>query len=180
MTAVITWGDVDMPLQRIDDAIYVFEHVRAGENGCWDWLGYVDPNGYGVWPGRRHGRRCYAHRISYEAFVGPIGPELTIDHLCRNRKCCRPEHLEPVPLRVNILRGTNPAAVNARKTHCINGHPFNEENTYTSTGHRVCKVCVAARRKTKPGTAIRSASLRADLPTTSSAMGGAGGREGVS
>lgn len=63
-----------------------------------------------------------AHRLSYEHFVGPILDGLTIDHLCRDRACVNPAHLEAVTISINVLRGFNPMAINARKTHCPLGH----------------------------------------------------------
>jgi len=90
------------------------------------------------------------HRIAYEFALGPIPDGLTLDHLCRNTICCNPAHLEPVTLRVNTLRGTSPIADNARKTHCKNGHPFDEANTYNppkQPTHRHCRICQNERGK---------------------------------
>ncbi len=98
--------------------------------------------------------RTLAHRLSYEAFVGPIVDNLTIDHLCRNRWCVNPTHLEAVPLATNVMRGESPPAKNARKTHCPKGHPYDESNTHvTSKGWRICKACNAdrARQRRKGG-----------------------------
>lgn len=77
--------------------------VKWAENACWEWTTAVDPSGYG----RFHDgtRMDYAHRFAHEAFVGPIPEGFTIDHLCRNRACVRPSHLEAVPHSVNCLRG---------------------------------------------------------------------------
>lgn len=115
------------------------------ESGCWRWLGYVDPNGYGRKNLRKHegGGYVYAHRWSYEQMVGPIPEGLTIDHLCRNRGCVNPEHLEPVTRGENVLRGEGPAAQAARKTHCPKGHAYEGENLYVNpnTGHRMCVTC---------------------------------------
>lgn len=75
--------------------------VTAG--GCWEWQGELNRNGYGrVWV---NGRRLMAHRVAYQLLVGDIEPGLVLDHLCRNRRCCNPEHLEPVTVRENTLRG---------------------------------------------------------------------------
>lgn len=105
---------------------------------CWEWIGARHNAGYG-----QYGRPPkLAHRWSYETFVGPIAATLTIDHLCRNRLCVNPAHLEPVPLATNVLRGESPPAKNARKTHCPKGHPYDETNTHvTSQGWRICKAC---------------------------------------
>jgi hypothetical protein len=74
--------------------------------------------------------------------VGDLPDELTIDHLCRVRACCNPDHLEPVSVAVNILRGEGPAALNARKTHCQHGHPLNASNVRVETGGlRRCRAC---------------------------------------
>lgn len=111
----------------------------AVTDSCWEWLGYVSHNGYGR---IRVGKNIlYSHRVSYEVFVGAIPKGKTIDHLCRNRGCVNPEHLEAVGLRENILRGCNPAAINARKTHCIRGHPLDGENVRGIVGDRHCKTC---------------------------------------
>lgn len=69
------------------------------------------------------------HRVSYESVKGPIPEGLVIDHLCRQRSCVRPDHMEPVTLKVNVLRGSSIFAKRARQTHCQNGHEFTPENT---------------------------------------------------
>lgn len=114
-------------------------------SGCWLWTAYCYPNGYGAfWTGDR--TEC-AHRVSYRLFTGEIPSHLQIDHLCRVRSCVNPDHLELVTLTENVLRGIGAPAVNARKSHCIHGHPFDEENTYiSSTGARKCRVCIRARK----------------------------------
>ncbi len=119
------------------DAEIVLARVERVDD-CWLWTGARHNAGYGQYgkPAR------LAHRMSYEAFVGPIPDGLTVDHLCRNRLCVNPSHLEPVALAVNVLRGESLPAKNARKTHCPKGHPYDETNTHiTKQGWRICKAC---------------------------------------
>lgn len=110
---------------------------------CWLWTGWRNPNGYGrIWLGDVGRREAFAHRVAYELLVGAIPEELQLDHLCRVKHCVNPAHLEAVSAQVNVLRSTNAAAVNAAKTHCDHGHPFNEINTYIDTrGWRGCRPC---------------------------------------
>lgn len=96
-------------------------------DGCWLWTGAKTTTGYGsVW---LDGRSVKAHRVAYELLVGRIPDGLTIDHLCRVRLCVNPAHLEPVTNRENTLRSPqSEASVNARKTHCPKGHPYEGRN----------------------------------------------------
>ena len=118
-----------------------------GNTSCWLWKGYINKTtGYGTINSYEN-VQTLAHRFSYEFFIGEIPKDLQIDHLCRNRACVNPLHLEPVTSRVNGLRGTSPAAVNAKKTSCKSGHEFNEKNTYYRTGNnaiptRMCRTCI--------------------------------------
>lgn len=112
---------------------------------CWLWTGSTNGQGYGLV--RVGSRWNMAHRVAYEMLVGPIPATLTLDHLCRTRPCVYPEHLEPVTNTINLLRGKGFAAINARKTQCKKGHPFDMFNTYTAPdGSRECRICRSERR----------------------------------
>lgn len=115
-----------------------------GVGGCWLWTGAtVGERGYGQ--ARSNGKPVVAHRAVWEATVGPIAEGMTIDHLCRVRLCVNPDHLEPVTMRENILRGEGPCAVNARKLWCAKGHPLDGENLRIDhRGGRQCRLCERA------------------------------------
>ena len=116
--------------------------LAASSSGCIEWTGRIDKYGYGQFrPGGRESSKVGAHRWSYEHHVGPVPPGLQLDHLCRNKKCVNHQHLEPVSPRENVLRSNNPASMNARKTHCVEGHPLSGDNIYTYGSRRVCKTC---------------------------------------
>lgn len=119
--------------------------VTDAPGGCWQWTGYLMPNGYARIS--VNGERQYAHRVAYEAVLGPIPDGLVIDHLCRNRGCVNPDHLEAVTQRTNVLRGVSFAAARARQVRCLRGHRFTKANTYVAgNGTRKCRKCRAAAR----------------------------------
>lgn len=107
--------------------------------GCWNWMGGNNGRGYGV-IGLNH-RSWYVHRISHLLFIGPIPDGFEVDHLCKNRGCCNPFHLEAVPQSVNNARSASCCALNALKTHCKRGHLLDGENLYRTAAGRSCKRC---------------------------------------
>lgn len=136
-------------MRKPDNTITVLESKWiAQDHGyltpCWIWQRNTDQAGYG-----RHGSKR-AHRMVYESRIGPIPEGLTLDHLCRVHACVNPDHLEPVTRAVNVMRGEGHAAVNARKTHCVRGHKFDERNTFIRPeGWRACRACHRGQRNRK-------------------------------
>lgn len=126
------------------------------ETGCWNWVTGVSGRGYGRF--RANGTSHRAHRVAWIlAHRTDIPSDLVIDHLCSNRRCVNPQHLEAVTQRENVLRGRAPAARNARVTRCPYGHPYDKQNTYITTrGTRFCRAC--GRARTKSWRASRKAS----------------------
>lgn len=112
---------------------------------CWMWTAGSDTKGYGHFyvPGRpAKYPMITAYRFGYELTHGQLAAGLDLDHLCRNPSCVRASHLEPVTHRENCLRGVGFAALNARKTHCPNGHEYDAANTrYDKAGGRHCRAC---------------------------------------
>ena len=122
-------------------------------SGCWLWTGYAHRSGYGfIGMGSKTDgtRRPHpAHRVAYEALVGPVRDGLHMDHLCRQRCCVNPAHLEPVTSAENTRRGF--AGIhNARKTHCPHGHEYTTENTYYlhNQAGRLSSACFVCKRIT--------------------------------
>ena len=129
-----------------DERLSLFRSRVAKSDSCWTWTGTMDSSGYGrFYPIKGSPHRVRAHRVAYELFRGQIPAGLEVDHLCRNRQCVNPDHLEPVTRMENQRRGFSPSGINHRKTHCIRGHEFTPENTYRpADGRRICKACRAS------------------------------------
>ncbi|WP_318196890.1 HNH endonuclease signature motif containing protein [Streptomyces sp. MCL20-2] len=132
----------------------LLEKTTPGHGGCIIWTANLNNRGYGtIGEGGKGGRRLYAHRVSYTLFIGAIPAGLVVDHTCHNedescsggpeclhRRCINPRHLEAVTSEENIRRS---AASAVNRTQCVNGHPFDEDNTYVrlDTGTRQCRQC---------------------------------------
>ena len=117
--------------------------TTSGE--CWEWTASLNPSGYGQF-NADGSRPIHAHRVAWFIEHGSYpGEGMELDHLCRNRACVRPAHLEPVPPRINFLRGEHPTAVAYRNGTCHAGHPRTEENVYVRpSGKRECRTCMRA------------------------------------
>lgn len=116
--------------------------VDKRPDGCWIWTGHINDTGYGSF-GPGGGRTMSSHRFAYRMLVGEIPDGFHhLDHLCRNRACCNPAHLEPVTASENVRRGIDHRG-------CINGHPWTPENTYVrkDRGHRQCRQCQRERAR---------------------------------
>lgn len=117
----------------------VLSRVSQDANGCWIWPGTKTPDGYGLIGIERIRTNKLTHRVVYEALVGTIPVGLVIDHLCRNRACVNPDHMEPVTNQENIARGRN---AQREKTHCAQGHPYSGDNLrILPNGRRQCRTC---------------------------------------
>lgn len=144
------------------DVDYIRRNSQEMANGCWRWTGFVNESGYGR-SGNSEGTR-QAHRLAYEIFTGPVPDGHQVDHRCHteavargeceggnecpHRSCVNPEHLEAVTARENVLRGNTVPAKHAAQARCVNGHPFDEENTrINSDGERACRACDAERQR---------------------------------
>lgn len=137
---------------RIADPVErLWNYIDKGDY-CWEWTGAKSTGGYG----RIHwnGRGQQAHRVVYELERGSIPEGLELDHLCRNRSCVRPDHLDPVTTKVNLMRGKTLTAKYASRDRCSSGHLYTEDNVYWWRGTRCCRACraqvTANRDRTRP------------------------------
>lgn len=130
-----------------------FARFTDKSQGCWQWTGTLTKNNYGLI--RANGKSQLAHRWSYEHHVGPIPSGLVIDHLCRNRACVNPDHMEPVTNEENLRRGAGYALRNGMRTACIHGHEYTPRNTYISpSGDKRCRTCSQIREANR-GTKLK-------------------------
>lgn len=124
------------------------------ESGCWLWTGPTLPGDYPRTKLSDNGVSCsvMVHRWMYEAQIGPIPEGLVVHHKCEKRLCINPAHLEAITTQENILRGNSLAARNARKTHCVRGHAYDEKNTHINRkGSRMCRRCAAEKMAERRG-----------------------------
>lgn len=115
--------------------------IRIAEDGCWVWTAALNNHGYGQIYSAGKPRKAY--RVAYELFVGPIPEGLQIDHLCRNRKCVNPAHLEAVTSAENSLRGNHPSWTTRRTQICKRGHDLRDpkHGQPGRNGGRSCRTC---------------------------------------
>ena len=118
--------------------------MRWEDTPCVVWTGGIRPDGYGYL--YVDGKQKLAHRVAYEKEIGPIPDGLVIDHLCRTRACVNTQHMEPVTIGENVLRGETGPGINSRKTECNNGHSL-DDAYMTKDGKRVCRPCRKARSR---------------------------------
>lgn len=133
------------PRTRVPVVDRVLARVTVHPLGCWEYTGTLNPGGYGQITPSSAGSSYLTHRIVYEDWFGKIPDGLVLDHLCANRRCCNPAHLEPVTQTENVRRsyrdGRHSGCARRDQTHCKHGHEFSPENTYTYGGKRKCRTC---------------------------------------
>lgn len=124
----------------------LLRHIDVDSDGCWLWTAKVSKGGYGV----VSGKSLLAHRVSYETYKGLIPDGLVVDHLCRVTHCVNPDHLEAVTQKENLRRRDIALGMATAKTHCPQGHEYNETNTYLSPqNRRSCRECSKNRARIK-------------------------------
>ena len=130
-------------IDRFKAKIHVSNQNGLRNAPCWNWIGSTTSSGYGEFKadGRRGAKKTNPHRFAYQHYIGSIPEGYEVDHLCKNRLCCNPAHLEAITLQENRRRR------NADQTHCKQGHEFNDENTLRSGNRRRCRICSAERSR---------------------------------
>jgi len=130
-----------------------FSKVAPSASDCWEWTGTINGSGYGTCSPGFSAPSWMAHRLAYEWFVGPLDADLQIDHLCRNKLCVNPRHLEAVTPTVNMQR-----AVVARGPYCRNGHLLDASTLriWSTGGGKTCRYCLVCRRASRARVKARS------------------------
>lgn len=148
------FGDARLP-DRFWDKVEVVADASTYPGPCWIWTYALSNQGYGTY--WHEGATRSAYSVCYKTLIGEFSKTLQLDHLCRVRSCCNPDHLEPVTGQVNTLRGKTVSGLNNLKTRCNNGHEFNLSNTRISRqGRRVCRVCPREARARLTGEALEA------------------------
>lgn len=127
----------------------LWPRVHVQPNYCWRWVGYIGAQGYGRISGPRRSPVLLVHRVTYELLRGAIPDGTELDHLCRNRWCCNPDHLEAVPHRINAIRGHAPTVLIHITGRCARGHEVTAANVYyrkDRPGKWNCNTCRRERR----------------------------------
>lgn len=119
--------------------VRVWNFVDA-RGDCWEWTGYRNPLGYGQFTVAKYTKRI-AHRYIYELLLGPLETGKELDHLCRNRGCVNPDHLEPVTHVENMRRSASPNVIARRRGRCLRGHPLAGDNVGRQKSGIYCKAC---------------------------------------
>ena len=133
----------------------ILARVTLDENDCWIWSGYIGDHGYGLaW---FDGKTRLVHRLVYRLLVGEPEGE-TLDHLCRVRACCRPEHLDPCSRGENTLRGDSIPARNLAKERCPQGHEYSHADR---RGWRKCRTCDNRQQRERRAARLAGAEERA-------------------
>lgn len=123
---------MDLSRHRLDLFI---SHVEKADNDCWNWTAYINTGGYGMF-GLENAKTILAHRWMYAYMYGNLTPGKFIDHLCSNRRCVNPDHLEEVTRQENIKRASE------RQKCCKHGHLYDKANTILNKrGIRRCRIC---------------------------------------
>lgn len=142
MTAKVLYVDIEYHERLVSR--FWSKVDKSGE--CWEWTSTTLPGGYGTFRVAPQSRpdlqqKAVAHRVAYQLEVGPIPNGLQLDHLCRNRSCVNPAHLEAVTQQENIRRGEVGRNMSDKKC-CPKGHAYSSDNTrINASGARVCRLC---------------------------------------